>query len=76
MINAGIFDGDWVVVRLQLVAENGEIVAAGIDGEATVKTYIRTNGQVWLMPQNPSYTPILVDDAKILGKVVSVLRRL
>src|SRR6266496_1556676 len=56
MINAGIFDGDWVVVRQQPDAKNGDIVAAMIDGEATVKTYRRTSGQVWLMPHNPAYT--------------------
>jgi repressor LexA len=75
MINAAIADGDWVVVRQQEDAENGEIVAAMVDGEATVKTLKRSDGHVWLMPHNPAYTPILGDDAKILGKVVAVLRR-
>jgi repressor LexA len=75
MINAAIADGDWVVVRQQEDAENGEIVAAMIDGEATVKTLKRSDGHVWLMPHNPAYTPILGDDAIILGKVVAVLRR-
>jgi repressor LexA len=75
MINAAIADGDWVVVRQQEDAENGEIVAAMIDGDATVKTLKRSDGHVWLMPHNPAYTPILGDDAKILGKVVAVLRR-
>jgi repressor LexA len=75
MINAAIADGDWVVVRQQEDAENGEIVAAMIDGEATVKTLKRSDGHVWLMPHNPAYTPILGDDAAILGKVVAVLRR-
>jgi repressor LexA len=75
MIEAAITDADWVVVRQQPVAENGDIVAAMIDGEATVKTYKRRDGHVWLMPHNPAYTPILGDDAKILGKVVAVLRR-
>lgn len=75
MINAAIADGDWVVVRQQPEAENGEIVAAMIDGEATVKTLKAGDGHVWLMPHNPAYAPILGDDATILGRVVSVLRR-
>ncbi|HEX6449193.1 MAG TPA: transcriptional repressor LexA [Trebonia sp.] len=75
MINAAIADGDWVVVRQQEDAENGEIVAAMVEGEATVKTLKRSDGHVWLMPHNPAYTPILGDDATILGKVVAVLRR-
>jgi repressor LexA len=75
MINAAIADGDWVVVRQQEVAENGEIVAAMIDGEATVKTFKRSDGHVWLMPHNPAYTPIPGDGATILGRVVAVLRR-
>ncbi|WP_029288797.1 transcriptional repressor LexA [Cellulomonas sp. HZM] len=76
MIEAAICDGDWVVVRRQPVAENGEIVAAMIDGEATVKTLRRTDGHVWLLPQNSSYAPIPGDDAVVLGRVVSVLRSL
>jgi repressor LexA len=75
MINAAIADGDWVVVRQQPVAENGDIVAAMIEGEATVKTFKRSDGHVWLMPHNPAYTPIPGNDATILGKVVAVLRR-
>jgi repressor LexA len=75
MINAAITDGDWVVVRQQQVAENGDIVAAMLDGEATVKTFKRSDGHVWLIPHNPAYTPILGDDASILGRVVAVLRR-
>ncbi len=76
MIDAAICDGDWVVVRQQPVAENGEIVAAMIDGEATVKTYKRTDdGQVWLLPQNPAYDPIPGEQATILGRVVTVMRR-
>ena len=75
MINAAIADGDWVVVRQQEDAENGEIVAAMVEGEATVKTLKRSDGHAWLMPHNPAYTPILGDDATILGKVVAVLRR-
>src|SRR5258708_37937524 len=75
MINAAIADGDWVVVRQQPDALNGEIVAAMIDGEATVKTFKRSDDHVWLMPHNPAYTPIPGNDATILGKVVAVLRR-
>ncbi|MEU7818868.1 transcriptional repressor LexA [Pseudonocardia sp. NPDC049154] len=76
MVEAAITDGDWVVVRQQPVAEQGEIVAAMIDGEATVKTFRRTDGQVWLMPANPAYEPIDGNEATILGRVVAVLRRL
>jgi repressor LexA len=76
MVDAAICDGDWVVVRRQPVAENGEIVAAMIDGEATVKTLKRTDGHVWLMPQNRAYSPIDGDEATVLGRVVSVLRSL
>jgi repressor LexA len=76
MIDAAITDGDWVVVRQQPVAENGEIVAAMIDGEATVKTFKRKDGHNWLMPANPAYDPIPGDDATVLGRVVAVLRRL
>ena len=64
-----------VVVRQQSQAENGEIVAAMIDGETTVKTLQRADGQVWLLPHNPAYQPIPGQDAIILGKVVTVLRR-
>ena len=75
MIDAAIADGDWVVVRDQQVAENGEIIAAMIDGEATVKSYRMSDGHIWLIPHNPAFTPIQGDGASILGKVVSVLRR-
>jgi repressor LexA len=76
MVDAAICDGDWVVVRRQPVAENGEIVAAMIDGEATVKTLKRADGHVWLLPHNQAYEPILGDEAQVLGRVVSVLRSL
>ena len=82
MINAAITDGDWVVVRRESDVENGDIVAAMIesdtsaDGEATVKTFRKSDGHVWLVPHNPAYTSILGDKAKILGKVVAVLRRI
>ncbi len=75
MIDAAISDGDWVVVRQQPTAENGEIVAAMIDGEATVKTWRRRDGHAWLLPHNPAYSPILADDATVLGRVVTVLRK-
>ena len=74
MIDAAICDGDWVVVRSQSTAEKGEIVAAMIDGEATVKTFVQRDDHVWLMPHNPAFAPILGDQAEILGKVVAVLR--
>ena len=75
MVDAAIADGDWVVVRQQPTAENGEIIAAVIDGEATVKTLSRRAGQVWLLPQNPAYSPIAGEEATILGRVTAVLRR-
>ena len=76
MIDAAICDGDWVVVRQQSVADNGDIVAAMIEGEATVKTFKRTRDQVWLMPHNPAFDPIPGNDAAILGKVVTVIRKI
>jgi repressor LexA len=76
MVDAAITDGDWVVVRQQSVAENGDIVAAMIDGEATVKTFKRRDGHIWLLPSNPAYQPIPGDEATVLGRVVAVLRRL
>jgi repressor LexA len=80
MIDAGIFDGDWIVVRKQEHAENSDIVAAMIEGEAgweaTVKTYKEKDDRIWLIPQNPAYEPIPGDAATILGRVVAVLRRL
>jgi repressor LexA len=75
MIDAAICNDDWVVVRQQPVADNGEMVAAMIDGEATVKTFKRRDGHVWLLPQNPAYDPIPGDRATVLGRVVAVLRR-
>jgi repressor LexA len=74
MTGAAIIDGDLVVVRRQEDAENGEIVAARIGDEATVKTLQRRGGHAWLMPHNPAFQPIPADDAAIMGKVVSVLR--
>jgi repressor LexA len=75
MVDAAISDGDWVVVRQQPTAENGEIVAAMIDGEATVKTFRRRDGHIWLLPHNPAYEPIDGDEATILGRVTAVLRK-
>jgi repressor LexA len=82
MIGAAIADGDWLVVRRQASAENGDIVAAMVESEtgdgceATVKTFRRRDGHVWLIPHNPAFTPIPGDDAVIIGKVVAVMRRL
>ena len=75
MIDAAICDGDWVVVRQQNVADNGDIVAAMIDGEATVKTFKRTGKDVWLLPHNPLFEPINGNNAVVLGKVVTVIRK-
>lgn len=74
MIDAAICDGDWVVVRQQSTAENGEIVAAMLDNEATVKVFRQRDGHTWLLPRNSAYEPILGDHATVLGKVVAVLR--
>ena len=76
MVDAAICSGDYVVVRQQPTAENGEIVAALLDGEATVKTFQRKDGKVWLLPHNDAYDPIDGTHATILGKVTTVLRRL
>ncbi|WP_234407425.1 transcriptional repressor LexA [Microterricola viridarii] len=74
MIDAAICDGDWVVVRAQKTAENGEIVAAMLDNEATVKVFRQRDGHTWLLPRNSNFEPILGDYAEILGKIVAVLR--
>ncbi len=76
MVDAGILDGDFVVVCSQSNASQGEIVAAMIDGEATVKVFSKADGHIWLLPCNESYAPIPGDEATILGKVVTVLRSL
>jgi repressor LexA len=75
MIEAAITEGDWVVVHRQQSAEPGDIVAALLDNEATVKTFARKNGKVWLMPANPDYSPIDGSDAIILGRVTALLRK-
>ncbi|ROP73123.1 MULTISPECIES: transcriptional repressor LexA [unclassified Frigoribacterium] len=74
MIDAAICDGDWVVVRQQQDAENGDIVAAMLDDEATVKVFRQRDGHTWLLPRNSAFEPIVGDHAQILGKVVAVLR--
>ena len=76
MIDAAICDGDWVVVRSQRNAENGDIVAAMLDSEATVKVFRQRDGHTWLLPRNSNFEPILGDHAVVLGKVVTVLRAL
>lgn len=77
MKDAGILDGDWVVVRSQKVAEVGEFVAALLEGEeATVKEFHRDSSGVWLLPHNDAFSPIPGDEAEIMGKVVSVIRKL
>lgn len=76
MIDAAICDGDWVVVRRQQSANNGDIVAALLNDEATVKTFRQRDGHTWLLPQNTQYEPILGDHATVMGKVVSVMRTL
>ena len=76
MIDAAICDGDYVVIRSQKDANKGEIVAAMIDGEATVKTFSKKSGQIWLLPANDSYQPIDGNQAEILGVVTAVLRSL
>ena len=75
MVDAAICDGDFVVVRRQQEAENGDIVAALLDDGATVKTFRREKGHVWLIPHNPAYSPIDGTHAVIMGKVVTVLRK-
>ena len=74
MINTAICDGDYVVVRQQKDAQNGDIVAAMIDGEATVKTFSRKGGHIWLLPANDDFAPIDGDNCEVLGKVTAVLR--
>ncbi|ANE08501.1 transcriptional repressor LexA [Corynebacterium glutamicum] len=76
MRDAGILTGDWVVVRSQPVAEQGEFVAAMIDGEATVKEFHKDSSGIWLLPHNDTFAPIPAENAEIMGKVVSVMRKL
>ena len=74
MINAGILDGDKVVVRPQQTAEDGQIVVARIGDEATVKRLSRRNGEIWLLPENPAFDPIDGTEAEIIGIVKGVYR--
>lgn len=74
MIDAAICDGDWIVVRKEQTAENGDIVAAMLEGEATVKVFQQRDGHTWLLPRNSAFAPILGDHSELLGKVVAVLR--
>lgn len=74
MVNAGIFDGDQIMVQQQTTADNGDIVVALIDEEATVKTFYRENGHYRLQPENDTMSPIIVDEVTILGKVFGVFR--
>ena len=74
MVNAGILDGDKVVVRPQPTADDGQIVVARIGDEATVKRLSRKNGQVWLLPENPAYEPIDGSEAELVGLVKAVFR--
>jgi repressor LexA len=79
MVDAGIFEGDYVVVRQQPEADNGDVVVAGIpDGEATVKTFSRQDGRVVLSPANAAYQPMVFDgdEVTVFGKVVTVVRQL
>ena len=75
MINAGIFDGDQIIVRQQTYANNGEIVAALIDGSATVKRFYKEDGHYRLQPENDTMSPIIVNECQILGKVVGLVRK-
>ena len=74
MVNAGIFDGDRIMVQQQNTAQNGDIVVAMVDDSATVKTFYKENGHYRLQPENDSMNPIIVDEVTILGKVFGVFR--
>lgn len=76
MINVGIYNGDYIIVREQPSAMNGDIVVAMIDGSATVKTFFKERGRVRLQPENDAMEPIFADNPTILGKVVALMRRL
>ena len=75
MINAGIFDGDQIIVKQQEYAHNGEIVVALLGDEATVKRFSKRNGEVWLLPENDAYQPIDGTGAQLLGRVTAVVRQ-
>ena len=74
MINAGILDGDYVVAHKTPVAENGDIVVALLEDEATVKRFFREDGHIRLQPENPAFQPIISEQVVILGRVVSLIR--
>ncbi|ADL68889.1 transcriptional repressor LexA [Thermoanaerobacterium thermosaccharolyticum] len=76
MINAGILDGDYIIVRKQSYADNGDIIVALIEDEATVKRFYKESDHIRLQPENPSMDPIIVDNVMVLGKVVGVIRKL
>ncbi|MGF7397148.1 transcriptional repressor LexA [Thermoanaerobacterium thermosaccharolyticum] len=76
MINAGILDGDYIIVRKQSYADNGDIIVALIEDEATVKRFFKESDHIRLQPENPSMDPIIVDNVLVLGKVVGVIRKL
>ncbi len=76
MINAGIFDSDMLVVRSQSDAENGDIVVAMIEDEATVKRMYKSKGRIELHPENPSYSVIISDSTQVLGKVIGLMRKI
>ena len=74
MVNAGIFSGDYIMVRQQIDAENGDMVVALVEDSATVKTFYKEDGHIRLQPENDSMEPIILDDVQILGKVFGVFR--
>ncbi len=75
MINAGIYDGDKIILRQQSNADNGDIVAALIDDSATIKRFYKENGHYRLQPENDAFSPIIVDHVQIIGKVVGLVRK-
>ena len=74
MVNAGILDGDFIIVRSQDYGQQGQIVVAMLEDEATCKRLEKKNGHIWLMPENPDYDPIPGDYARVIGVVVKVIR--
>lgn len=76
MIQAGIFDGDYIVVKKQLHANNGEIIVALVGDEATVKRFYKENGHFRLQPENDAMEPIIVNEVQVLGKVVTLFRKI
>lgn len=76
MVNVGIFDGDYIAVRQQSTAVNGDIVVALIDDEATVKRFFMENGQIRLQPENDYYEPLILNSVNVLGKVIGLFRKM